>query len=137
MEEKVVFKSKTGTGIILFLCLVLVPVSIISVVLQAWLGLFFTILVAAFILHMFLTTSYTFQGSILHIRCGFFFSKAVPVGSMRKISATRNPISSPAWSLDRLEILYHKFDTILISPENKTEFIQHIQLLHPAIEVKL
>ena len=45
----------------------------------------------------------------------------IDIKSIRKIIETYNPLSSPAASIDRLEIFYNKFDSILISPKDKKE----------------
>lgn len=55
--------------------------------------------------------------------------------SIRKIEETRNPISAPAPSLNRLEIFYNRFDSIVISPKDKPEFIANLIKLNPEIEV--
>lgn len=137
MEGSIVFKSKTGVGIIIFLCLVLGALSIFSVLQAMWLVLVINMIVAAFILHLFQTTTYTFRGSDLHIRCGFFFNKTIPVASIIKITETQNPISAPATSLDRLEILYNKFDTVLVSPADKSGFIKRLLAENNNIVLKL
>ena len=73
--------------------------------------------VAIFIAHMFLTTNYWIDGKNLKIKCGLFTNILVDIDSLRRISETNNPISSPATSLDRLELKYQKqskIETILI-----------------------
>ncbi|TLP80170.1 PH domain-containing protein [Maribacter sp. ACAM166] len=57
------------------------------------------------------------------------------IDKIRKISETNNPLSAPAASLDRLEIVYDAYGTILISPKDKSGFIKHITQLNPKIEV--
>lgn len=137
MEERIVFKSKSGPGIIMFLCITIGALSIFYVMQGMWFALIINISVAAFILHLFLTTKYTFRGNELHIRCGFFFNKTVPIAAIRKITETRNPISAPATSLDRLEILYNRFDSVLVSPADKAGFIQRLLRVNSGIAVAL
>ncbi|HEX8376850.1 MAG TPA: PH domain-containing protein, partial [Pedobacter sp.] len=71
----------------------------------------------------------------LQIRSGLFFNKTVSVESIRKIVETRMPMSSPAMSLDRLEVFYNKFDSVIISPKEKNEFIEQIRMINDRIEV--
>ncbi|MFC3199468.1 PH domain-containing protein [Parapedobacter deserti] len=52
-----------------------------------------------------------------------------------QIEETRTLISAPAPSLDRLEIFYNKFDSIVISPKDKQGFIADLLKLNPEIEV--
>jgi hypothetical protein len=73
----------------------------------------------------------------LAIKCGFLFNKTINIQTIKKITETNNPISSPATSLDRLEIVYGKFDSVIISPKKKVEFIADIKSLNPNVEVKL
>lgn len=73
----------------------------------------------------------------MKIRCGFLFNKYIDIKTIKKITETNNPLSSPATSLDRLEITYGKFDSILILPKQKIEFINDIKSLNPNVEIKL
>ena len=52
---------------------------------------------------------------------------------MKKVSKSSNFISSPAASFDRIEITYAKFEEIIISPKNKTKFIEDLQKINPKI----
>ncbi|MGB5271042.1 MAG: PH domain-containing protein, partial [Eudoraea sp.] len=51
------------------------------------------------------------------------------------VSETNSIISAPAASFDRLEIIYNQHNSILISPRDKTEFIEHIKRINPQIEI--
>lgn len=51
----------------------------------------------------------------------------VPLGSIRRVYPTRNPISAPAWSLDRLGIEYERHGRparALVSPVRREEFLR-------------
>jgi hypothetical protein len=61
----------------------------------------------------------------------------IKIQSIRKIYKTRNPLSSPAMSLDRIAIVYNKFDEVLISPKEREEFIAELLKINPNIEVKV
>lgn len=73
---------------------------------------------------------------MLKVRSGFLYRKDIPIDSIRKIVETNNMISSPAVSLDRLEIFYNKFDSVLISPKDKAGFIALIQTINQNVEVR-
>ncbi|RYV04223.1 hypothetical protein SOPP22_00315 [Shewanella sp. OPT22] len=51
------------------------------------------------------------------------FKWRIDIESITSIKETRNPISSPALSLDRLIITYGKHQQIMISPKLKHEFL--------------
>lgn len=102
-----------------------------------WIGIAILLPVILFVVHMFLTTKYTIEGDKLVIKCGFLYHKTIDINTIRRIAETNNLLSSPATSLDRLEILYGKFDSVLISPRRKAEFINDIKRINPGIEVNL
>ena len=89
-----------------------------------------------FLWYTFINTFYTIRDKHLIVKCGFFVNEAIKIETIKKVTETRNLISSAAASLDRLEILYNKYNSILISPKEKMEFIQHLQKLNPGIEIK-
>lgn len=84
-----------------------------------WIAIAILLPVILFVVHMFLTTKYTIEGDKLVIKCGFLYHKTIDINTIRRIAETNNLLSSPATSLDRLEILYGKFDSVLISPRRK------------------
>lgn len=81
------------------------------------------LVVPLFFLWMMMTTYYLIEEKNLVIRFGPF-KKTVPLASITSIRKTRNPMSSPALSLKRIEILYNRYDMVLISPKDRDAFIQ-------------
>ncbi|WP_370294700.1 PH domain-containing protein [Rossellomorea marisflavi] len=81
------------------------------------------IIVPLFFLWMMMTTYYLIEEKNLVIRFGPF-KKSVPLASITSIRKTRNPMSSPALSLKRIEILYNRYDMVLISPKDRDAFIE-------------
>ena len=73
---------------------------------------------------MLVGTHYTVDGDTLRVACGPFRWK-VPIAAIESVEATRNPLSSPALSLDRLRIHYGKH-RIMISPADKSGFLKAI-----------
>ncbi len=87
-------------------------------------------------IQLFLATYYVIDRDMLIIHGGWLYKrKKIPVASIRKIEKTRNFVSAPAPSLDRLEIFYNRFDSVVISPEDKAGFITELTRLNPKIEV--
>lgn len=64
-----------------------------------------------------------------------WWSKKIKIAAIRKIKETRTPISAPAPSLDRLEIFDNRFDSVIISPKNKSGFISLFNEVNPMIDV--
>ncbi|MFQ5515779.1 MAG: PH domain-containing protein [Myxococcota bacterium] len=88
-------------------------------------GLVFLALVAAagFMLWVLYGTSYTFVEGQLLIRSGPFRFR-VPLSAIDSVTPSRNPLSSPACSLDRLLIKWADGRRrILISPDPRAAFL--------------
>jgi len=75
-----------------------------------------------------LTTRYTLDREVLLVRSDPFRWK-VPVAEISGIMPTRNPLSSPALSLDRLRIVYGSGKSLMISSEDKERFIADLEAL--------
>lgn len=72
------------------------------------------------------TTYYTLGDSELRVKSGPF-SWRVPLDEIRSIEKTSNPLSSPALSLYRLRIEYGNGRSIMISPDDRDEFIEEVE----------
>ncbi|PJJ80414.1 PH domain-containing protein [Mucilaginibacter auburnensis] len=130
------YPSKIDTWLVVLLAAIFLPLMALPFFTGDWMTMFFMVPLTAFIIHMFLNTYYTIAGEILTVKSGFVVNLAVDIMAIRKIEETNNVISSPATSLDRLEIIYNKFDSVIISPENKAGFIADILAINPNAEVK-
>lgn len=135
---KTVFKSKIGLE--LAIPIVLIFGIVLSLTINQnpnWASIIVQLLAFAFVVHLFLTTNYTIENESLKVKSGFMVNKTIDIQSIKKISETNNMLSSPATSLDRLEITYGKFDSVLISPKLKREFIERIKALNSNVEIVL
>ena len=79
-------------------------------------------------LWLLLTTRYIVSNETLLVRSGPF-AWAIPVSSIKTVRDSSSPITSPALSLDRLELVYSDKKTLLISPKDKHEFRKAIDCL--------
>lgn len=64
---------------------------------------------------------YTLDREGLLVRSGVIKWR-VPYASIDRVYPTRNPLSSPAWSLDRIAIVYGR-RRVMVSPEGKGDFL--------------
>ena len=128
------YNSKVSVGIVLFLIIVLGSTSILMIFKDECLGLLVNLTVVIFIALLFKTTYYIIDHNKLIIRAFVFINIKIDISEIISIKKTRNPISSPANSLDRLEIRYNTKDTVLISPLRKIEFIENLQKNNPKIQ---
>jgi hypothetical protein len=72
--------------------------------------------------------TYEIKPPDLIIKSGLVTSRIV-LESIEAVRPTRNPLSAPAWSLDRIRIDYRKgghLSFALISPENKEAFLEEL-----------
>jgi len=132
-----VYRSKIGKEIVIPIVAIIGGVLIFMIVVKAWAGILVILLVSAFILHLFATTYYTITGDVLNVRSGLIIDTNIEIGKITKITATRNMLSSPALSLDRLEISYNKYDSVQISPKDKELFIQALKNINNRIVCEL
>ncbi|MBK9271741.1 MAG: PH domain-containing protein [Saprospiraceae bacterium] len=85
--------------------------------------------------HAFFTAKYIIADHQLQIRFGLFHHTNIDIYGIRQISKTRDPLSSPAPSLDRLRIDYGQNKYILLSPKDKSGFIRSLTEIQPNIQL--
>ncbi|RFU60573.1 PH domain-containing protein [Peribacillus glennii] len=98
--------------------------------------LFVPLLAAAFVAWLWFTTFYEIHGETLVVRSGPV-KKVIHIKTIRNIRKTRNPLSSPALSMDRIEISYNIGDLVLISPKDKEAFIAELKKINKNIAIDL
>jgi hypothetical protein len=90
------------------------------------------LLPAALPLWLLRTTDYTITDTQLRIRCGPLRWN-VPLADVRAVRPTRNPLSSPALSLDRLRIEYSRSLAVMVSPDDKEGFLSALRTRVPGL----
>lgn len=98
-------------------------------------SLYIGVPVAGLILWIWFTTYYVIEENSLVVRSAFIH-KIIPVYDIQSIRRTYNPLSSPALSLDRIEIQYGHGKTVLISPENRESFLEELVKLNHSIVIE-
>jgi hypothetical protein len=87
----------------------------------------------AFSIWLLTSTYYVVMPDALLIRSGPI-SRRVAATSLRSLEATRNPLSSPALSLDRIEVRYDG-GRALISPRDREGFVRAVLAAAPQVSV--
>lgn len=135
-----VFRSKVDTWLValmaasLLFALAGVLVAAVSVADPAvWLGLGMTVAVGAFVVWLFRSTRYELDGRELVVRSGPFRWR-IDLATIESVTPSRNPLSSPALSLDRLKIRYRKSRFLLVSPAERDGFLAALARAEPALE---
>jgi hypothetical protein len=81
--------------------------------------------------------NYEITTSTLEIHSGILLHYRISLSSIVCVVPTRNPLSSPAWSLDRLRIDYLKNGKkrfILISPKDQKAFLREVVERTPSLK---
>lgn len=76
---------------------------------------------------------YEIEGDMLVVRSGLLRSR-IPVRAIESVRQTKSMMSAPAWSLDRLEILYGRGHRVLISPKERSGFLRALLAVAPQLE---
>jgi hypothetical protein len=82
-------------------------------------------LLLGFISWTFRSTRYEVTGREVIARSGPFRWR-IEIATIESIRPSRNPLSSPALSLDRLEVRYGRGRSLLVSPEDRIGFLDAI-----------
>mgnify|MGYP005750795339 CR=1 FL=1 len=88
------------------------------------------------VLGIYFRTYYFVEEDIVRVVSGPFRWK-VPISEITSIRATKSILSSPALSMDRLELKYGKYRYIIISPEDKNGFVGAIVKRNDKVQVNL
>lgn len=106
-------------------------ISLLSVLLipgafaAVWWSVILVLAIWGFVLSILFPLYYEITASSLLIRFGWM-RREIPLSSIQEVVPTRNPLSSPALSLDRLQVNYTQGvlrRSILISPRDKAGFL--------------
>lgn len=135
--KSVVYPSKVGLELLIpFILIFGIAIvlsfeksSLIDVIVQF--GLMFAFMA------LFFSISYEVTDEVLTVTTFFFIKKSIFIKDITRIVESNNPLSSPAASLDRLEVYYGKYSGTIISPRDKMKFIEHLKQLSPSIQVDL
>ncbi len=97
-----------------------------------WLPVIATVLVAAIVVWVVLSTYYEFKGDALVAHSGPF-SWRIPLKEISAVRESSSVRSGPALSLDRLDIVFGAGRVLLISPEDKTGFLAALRRRAPQL----
>lgn len=136
------FKSKISFGLLVFISLSFFAPMVLVYYdegpTQEWmLTMGFLVALWIFILYLFNSTIYRIENGIIVTKVGPFRYPNIPINSIYEISRSRSFLAAPAASLDRLEIKYGKYQSLLVSPQDKKAFIEALRAINPTIELSL
>lgn len=130
------FPSKVDVKVVALPVLVLGITTFMMVRDGIWVGVIVNLLTLALILHVFYSIRYTIDGQFLHMKVSFYKYPPIDIQKIRFIDMTNSWHSSPAASLDRMNLQCGKLGTFTVSPKDKETFVQMLLELNPNIEIK-
>ena len=81
---------------------------------------------ALLIFPIWFNTHYILADDELLVKCGLGKGTRIPYAKITSVKETREPWSSAALSMDRIEIKF-TVGVVCISPKNKQDFLQHLE----------
>jgi len=134
---KKTFKSKVDLLVLIPILLVLAGAEAFMITNKIIVGEIGVALLAAFIIYMCIDTLYVVTGdNKLKIKSGFLYNREIYIKSIKKVRPTKDHRASPALSFDRLEISYNRYGRVVVSPNNKSEFIKELKEVNPRIRIE-
>ncbi len=134
MATETVYRSKIGAEILIPILAVLGTVTSVMLYNRVWIGMIICALVILFFVNIYTHTFYKITAdSRLIIKCGIIESFDINILEIEWVRRTREWLSSPALSTDRLEINY-KGGRVLISPKDMDKFILNLREINPGIK---
>lgn len=119
------YRTRISLLLVLFIIIVsIVPVVFIDSPIAPYIVSVAIVDIVVFI--CFFGIKYVIDGDVLKVYSFWGIHEDIPISSIKKIEKSRNPLSSPAASLDRLAVHYNKYDVVYISPRNQDDFLEEI-----------
>lgn len=135
--NSVVYPSKVGLELLIPFVLIFGIAIVLSFEKSSLMGVIVQFGIMFAFIALFFSISYEVTDEVLTVTTFFFIKKSIFIKDITRIVESNNPLSSPAASLDRLEVYYGKYSSTVISPKDKAGFIKHLKSLKPKITVKM
>ena len=137
MNVKAIFKAKVSWWIFLPIYALFLYFAILGIIDEKWSIVLIMAITAVIFLNLTLFTRYivTLKDE-LFIQIGWFGGYKILISDILSIEKTRIALASPAPSLDRIQINYGKYSSVIISPADKLAFIKFLREINPNISLK-
>jgi len=84
--------------------------------------------------YLYRTTHYTFEEHALRVQCGPI-KLAIPYEDIRGAQSSASLMSGYAMSLQRIELEYARFDSVLIPPADRAGFLDELRRRAPQADI--
>lgn len=102
----------------------------------SWGALTACLLSLALVVSVVFSIRYEISGDKLRVVCCWIFIETFDIHKITSVKPTRTILSSPAASLDRIEVRAGR-RSVVISPRDKQAFVGHLLAVNPAISVEI
>lgn len=130
---RTVYKPAYGFWLVGPAIAVVAGVGILVMIANLWLGILILLFSGTYIGYVYSNSCYIIDNDALYISCGRLYNKKIDIAEIRKIEELFSLLSQPAFTYNRLDILYKKFETIQISPKEQEKFVNQLTAMNPAI----
>ena len=131
------YKSKIDYLLVVTIYVIILGATVPTLIYAfSWIAIFMVVILLAFVSSLIFNTKYIVENDILSIKCGVLPVEKYNIQDICTIQNTNTIISSPAISLDRIEIRLTKRRSVVISPQDKNGFIETMCKINPSIIVK-
>jgi len=141
METKKVFRSRISVLLVGLMLAALLPCCIIPMIKYPFSpGFYVHGGILMFVIFIFGGMRYVISDGKLFLKMWIITSGSVKISDIIVIERSYNPLSSPAASLKRLQLVFGKgakFPVALISPVREQEFIEELRMVNPNILVRV
>lgn len=126
-----IYKSKVDAWLLAFVVgFTVIPVAPLLYIDFSTMAFCIVVAILVLVLSLLFSIRYIIEDEYLIVKYVFFLSERFRIDEIQSVSSTHTLLSAPAASLDRLEIQFRK-SAIVISPQNKMDFIATIEALCP------
>ncbi|RWZ54781.1 hypothetical protein EQV77_14145 [Halobacillus fulvus] len=133
--------SVNKNPLLIVLVVSLIPIGFIGLTMEegaeGWIGLVILLLISIPLLWALFQSYHEMTDEELIIVFGPI-RKRVPFRDIKEVKYSYNPLSSPAWTMKRLEIRYSNYKSILVStPQDDLEFKKQLEARCPDAEIRI
>lgn len=130
------YKSKVSFGLTSFLIGLHFIIALSMIVIQAWVAIIIIATALIVELYFIFGIRYIVEGKWLQVKCRFFNDARLDITQITRIKPSKNILSAPAASLDRLAIYTsRRHIPLLVSPKEKSRFVNELLSINPDIDV--
>ena len=130
-----IFRTSYSITLMILISLCLLSTLVALLIAKEWIMFLLLLAFTIFFFYGIIQTYYIVNNeeATLKITAGPLFNTIIDISTIKRVEDSNSFLSAPAMSTKRLEIVYNKFDSILLSPKDKEGFVAALQEVNPKI----